>query len=918
MTAVPYRLRRIDVTHAATALLLLQPRAADLLQFLAQLDLPTWPEVFAVRGGFLIKLPRACEAIHPAAMRLRRLSENLFLPADAELEPGLLPDEAVALVRSRGLIVLPGGEVLGFSPAEALQPTALLSLPRLPACAWRAFPPRPERAEQLREVVLHRADDEPDLIIERGGAGPGTEEALPAGPGPFRSATGHTAIAIGRGLLWLANLLRWERLARFAAGIVSATLERIPRISESVLGRQEAALRLLLREFREGQIERALRRALPVSPGTNRGTIVANNAELPRHDPRFSLRALLSEGRGPRSVWLGGGEVQAELASEYRKAAAEAAARGDHRRAAFIYGKLLGDFRLAAAVLERGGLHHDAAILYLEKLHDTAAAAKAFAATGEFDRSLQLFRQLGDRVSCGDLYRRMGDEEAALAEFTLAAEALVARGDYLGGGSLLQKYAARDDLARAYFAAGWSARPGGSAVACLLRLTELCAASEELATLLALADEADAYLDAPGKENDASQFYDHLVRLAGRPQLAPLADDIRDRSLMGIARQLRRRAAEKTSRGTVVSSLIGRSGLWDAAVVSDADFAFKGALQHKPAMPGPVAREIAPIRLAQGTVTAACAATETGVLFAGFSGGRLIAFEPASGATTCLCREESPAWPVVAVATDPHGDTAVTLRLSATAEAELCSYQRVPFARSPFTYAPHTWRVIPVLPGCGLTPVLFQDAATYVGLWDGATFTLLSGADLVPVRAVGFGPTSDAGFVGLLVGRLPGKRFPNALRAFGGSYHHVSLTRGLLTKIVTGWSPGRLPGSSLYAPALSILTSHPEEIHVAGIDQAGVVCHSLLRREGTTYTAVHTARSAKEHGAAVGLTGPGRLGVAGDQGVAWLRSTGNSISAVSYSTTPLNGVAACFFSPPTHQLLILGDTGELRRLAVPF
>lgn len=58
--------------------------------------------------------------------------------------------------------------------------------------------------------------------------------------------------------------------------------------------------------------------------------------------------------------------------AEYRKAASEAAKMGDHRRAAFIYGKLLGDYREAAAALMAGGLYHDAAQLYLLKTERSA------------------------------------------------------------------------------------------------------------------------------------------------------------------------------------------------------------------------------------------------------------------------------------------------------------------------------------------------------------------------------------------------------------------------------------------------------------------------------------------------------------------------------------------------------------------
>src|SRR5205085_1512576 len=133
-----------------------------------------------------------------------------------------------------------------------------------------------------------------------------------------------------------------------------------------------------------GDLDQALRRALPISGEESRGSRAAMDADLPVQNIRYSLDSLLADRRGPASIWFGGGDVHEALRAEYRKAAQAALARGDYRRAAYIQGKLLGDYRQAADVLARGGLQHDAAILYLEKLADRAAAARAFEAAGEF------------------------------------------------------------------------------------------------------------------------------------------------------------------------------------------------------------------------------------------------------------------------------------------------------------------------------------------------------------------------------------------------------------------------------------------------------------------------------------------------------------------------------------------------------
>src|SRR5205823_410479 len=117
-----------------------------------------------------------------------------------------------------------------------------------------------------------------------------------------------------------------------------------------------------LDDFLKGNIERALRRAIPLS-GNDRGATPGGSAHLPINDIRYSLGNILGGG-GPGALWLSSPEVYRALEEQYRKLAEQAARDGDHRRAAFIYGKLLNDYRLAAVVLSQGGLHRDAAVLY--------------------------------------------------------------------------------------------------------------------------------------------------------------------------------------------------------------------------------------------------------------------------------------------------------------------------------------------------------------------------------------------------------------------------------------------------------------------------------------------------------------------------------------------------------------------------
>src|SRR5262249_38635320 len=163
-----------------------------------------------------------------------------------------------------------------------------------------------------------------------------------------------------------------------------------------------------------GDIERALRHAPTVggdSPGPAR---IDTGSRLGSRDPRYSLGDLLNAG-GVRSVWLGGGDVWAELAAAYHRVAREAlarggpprgaaggaAARGDPGGAAFVYGVRRHDLRRPAAARAAGGLPRDAAVLYRDRLNDPRAAAAAFERAGDWDEAVRLYRQSGQYVQAG-------------------------------------------------------------------------------------------------------------------------------------------------------------------------------------------------------------------------------------------------------------------------------------------------------------------------------------------------------------------------------------------------------------------------------------------------------------------------------------------------------------------------------------
>jgi tetratricopeptide (TPR) repeat protein len=939
---VPFTLHKTDRPGTVTAVLLLSENPAELLALCARMSAPLtptpllpqggegqgvrgaseWPAlppIHAVAGGFLVKLGRPTVAVFPGTIRLRSRTANLFLPVDAELVPALLDDEAAGLVRERGLIFLPGGRVLAFAPDRVLTTDKLLSLPRLPGRLWRALPARPPRPEKLEEIRLELPEDASGLILESGGAGIGEETPRPASSGPIARTAGRTALGAGKGLVWLGQMLHLPGLAKLGAALAGSAMRSVPRLSEALLGRQEAALRELLRKFRAGNLEEALRHALPLSDAPGRGEQAATNAHLPTHGLIYRLSDLLSSARGPGAAWFGPADVHAELRREYQKAADDATARGDYRRAAFIYGRLLNDYRRAADVLARGGLHHDAAILYLEILRDTLAAARAFEAAGETDRALQLYQQRGDYLLAGDLLRRLGEEEEAARYYVRAADQFAATDNHLAAADLLFARAGRPDLGLRYLIDGWARRPRGSAVPCLLRLTRWCAEQDEQRQLLALVAEAEEFFAPPGNEHAAGQFFNALAQLADRDNLLTLRDDLRDRSLRGLASKLRFHAETNVRPGVAVSELFGQSGVWKAAVVSDADFALKAALKKKE-RPAKHAKAITANRICVGTgqVTAVCAARASGRVFLGFHNGRICWFDPHTG-SLCKVPAPHPKATVIALATNDRGDRLIALAQFA-GERVLFSYAILDTgydltARQTVSDSGTSW----------LTPIAEHNGRSIVGLWEGDCLRLLCSEDLVPrgttERIEGM---ARSGLLSLEPYASPEMCLPVpqvTICLFIGEsiWCFRSLARTKETLLHLGWRPFDHLRGLCEPPPPSWHWRRSGHLEFAGMDHEDESIHwTVMEYSDPDKPFLGAGASTQQRGyRAAALLSYGRIAGVYDRGVDWLRRQQSQLVPESATLLPLEDAVACTVSLPTRELLVICRDGSVARVPLP-
>lgn len=915
---VSYQLRRRSEPQAASALLLPSHEVAAVLDLCARVGSDPLPRIFATAGGFLLELTLESTAAFPGAIRLRKRADHFWLPADAELVPPLHDDEAVGLVRDRGLIFLPG-RVLGYAFDRPLKLSELLDVGQVERRDWQPLPEVPYLAARIESITFDLPQSGADEIIAAGGGDIGSESPNPQAGGFLDTAASKAQAGIGKGLMGLGNLMGWQGLAKFGANLIAGAVTKVPVLSERILGKQEAALRELLRWFREGKIDDALRRALPLGGEGDRGGTPSTGWELPWHQLRYSLSGLLGGGSGPASVWFGGYDVQAELAKEYRRVAEKAIKQGDYRRAAFIYGKLLHDYRRAADVLNQGGLFRDAALIYLHKLDDRTAAAKAFEAAGDIDKAVELYRQQKLHVAAGDVLRRAGEEEAAVAEYGTAADLLIASNDHLAAGELILGKTDQVEWAESIFTNGWQRRPEVNATACGLRLARLHADQEAPAKLKALAAEARAFYDRPGNDVAAAEFHNQLARLADRPALDSARDDLRDQAKVGLAIKTRQRLLVETKPGDVVSRMLGQSGAWAAAVVSDAAYAVKAysKRQPKPAGPRPTTR----IRLGVGSVTATCWAPLTGEVFVAFDYGKIACFRPPSSELVVI-RERWDYANTNSMAVDAKGEVLISLQQDREVRRQLARYAKRPNGQF------HMEQAVDLGESCNLpSPLIYrQKDLQHLPVWfdeEGALHVF----DIMTMTRVRRPHVPDGWVTTLWLSDVIREAAHD--RALGGLHFVGNELQWRSTWQSTprrqwwlGWCP-QTP--SMKGSTLPISWSlHGHHLEIAALDQQAVLhwvqvsLHENLYGEERKQPVLSNHSIVSPHGyRACAIVRPGLIAGVTDKGIDWLRTGGQYVSTISTTAVSFNEPIAAYHSPLTGEVTVICKDGLLERVTVP-
>jgi hypothetical protein len=174
--------------------------------------------------------------------------------------------------------------------------------------------------------------------------------------------------------------------------------------------------------------EEALKYAIPLdNDGSNRGGI-EGTFDLSKRWLDFSLLGPMGSGGGGSVVM---GDKFQELRNQYMKTAEELIKKQEHRKAAFIYMKLLKNNYQAAATLENGHLYPEAASVYLKFVQNKNKAAECFEKGHMTTEAIDLYKELQQNEKVGDLYMSIYMKKEAFGFFEKVADDYKSKDQYV-------------------------------------------------------------------------------------------------------------------------------------------------------------------------------------------------------------------------------------------------------------------------------------------------------------------------------------------------------------------------------------------------------------------------------------------------------------------------------------------------------
>lgn len=334
----------------------------------------------------------------------------------------------------------------------------------------------------------------------------------------------------------------WSDRLRMALNTAAARLLVWARLASWIGRRQADYLEKTLSMFDSGDLNEALRHAIPLGTGSDKPKPIALNVPSPRTD--LSIHAKQTEA----SSTLGfGGDVFDALRRRYRKAVEQLEKQGRIKEAAFVLAELLGASEEAVSFLEKHREYQLAAELAEGRNLDPALVVRQWILAGNRDRAVLIARQTGAFASAIARLEPSHPEQAAVLR-VLWANQLAASGAYGAAVQTIWPVEAARHLARDWIDRGIAI---GGAVGARLLATKAWLVPDEFGSV------ADCVKALPRDETDeATDTWTALahsvlanpssktMRILARASLRALMDQANDRDAKTLIERLATMAAD--------------------------------------------------------------------------------------------------------------------------------------------------------------------------------------------------------------------------------------------------------------------------------------------------------------------------------------------------------------------------------------
>ena len=156
-----------------------------------------------------------------------------------------------------------------------------------------------------------------------------------------------------------------------------------------------------------------------------------------------------------------------KLRRQYQETAESLVEKGDYKKVAFVYMKLLKDYYMAASTLRDGKLYEEAATMYLKYLKNEELAAQCYEEGKMIEKAIELYEELRNYEKVGDLHLSIGNHKEAMVFYQKVIDALVLEGKYLQASEIAENKTKDLTLTQRLLQDGWLQEKRG--VTCLKR-----------------------------------------------------------------------------------------------------------------------------------------------------------------------------------------------------------------------------------------------------------------------------------------------------------------------------------------------------------------------------------------------------------------------------------------------------------------